>query len=104
MRDERLPAPHALDDAGGADAGAPASLPAPVVAEASDYVPPWWLRSPHVQTMLGSSPWRIRRGAELLAATGATTTAHVLDAGDGVRLQGLYSTPRPRAAAARLGR
>jgi predicted alpha/beta-fold hydrolase len=96
MRDERLPAPHALDAAGGADAVAPASLPAPVVAEASDYVAPWWLRSPHVQTMLGSGPWRIRRGAELLAATGATTSAHVLDAGDGVRLQGLYSTPADR--------
>jgi len=96
MRDERLPAPHALDEAGGVDAIAPASLPAPVVAESSAYVPPWWLRSPHMQTMLGSSPWRIRRGAELLAATGATTTAHVLDAGEGVRLQGLFSTPADR--------
>jgi hypothetical protein len=64
-----------------------------VAAQPSDYRAPWWLRSPHTQTMLGSSPWRIRRGAELLAATGATTTAHVLDAGDGVRLQGLYSLP-----------
>jgi predicted alpha/beta-fold hydrolase len=41
--------------------------------------------------MLGSSPWRRQRGAELLAATGATTTAHLVDGGDGVRLQGLHS-------------
>ncbi|NUS39274.1 MAG: alpha/beta fold hydrolase [Lysobacter sp.] len=60
----------------------------------SDYHAPWWLRSRHLQTMLGSSPWRIRRGAELLAATDADTSAHIVDGGDGVRLHGLYSTPR----------
>ena len=54
----------------------------------SSYAPPWWLRSPHLQTMLGSSPWRRHRGATLLAATGATTSAHLIDGGDGVRLQG----------------
>jgi predicted alpha/beta-fold hydrolase len=59
---------------------------------ASAYRPPWWLRSPHLQTMLGSSPWRRHRGAELLAATGAVTTAHLLDGGDGVRLHGLHSS------------
>jgi hypothetical protein len=58
---------------------------------ASAYRPPWWLRSPHLQTMLGSSPWRRHRGAELLAASGAVTTAHLLDGGDGVRLLGLHS-------------
>jgi predicted alpha/beta-fold hydrolase len=57
----------------------------------SAYQPPWWLRSPHLQTMLGSSPWRRHRGAELLAATAATTTGHLLDGGDGVRLNGLHS-------------
>lgn len=57
----------------------------------ADYQPPWWLRSGHVQTMLSSSPWRQRRGAQALAATGAVTTAHVLDGGPGVRLQGLHS-------------
>ncbi|WP_243412324.1 YheT family hydrolase [Cognatiluteimonas telluris] len=41
--------------------------------------------------MLGSSPWRRRRGAELLAATAATTTGHLVDGGDGVRLHGLHS-------------
>ncbi len=57
----------------------------------SSYAPPWWLRSPHLQTMLGSSPWRRHRGATLLAATGAVTSSHVVDGGDGVRLQGLHS-------------
>jgi len=66
-------------------------------AAAAEYRPPWWLRSPHLQTMLGSSPWRRRRGAQQLAATGATTTAHLLDGGDGVRLQGLYSAVPGRA-------
>lgn len=55
------------------------------------YRPPWWLRSGHVQTMLGSSPWRARRGARALAATGAATTGHLVDGGPGVRLQGLLS-------------
>ena len=55
------------------------------------YRPPWWLRSGHVQTMLGSSPWRRRRGAQALAATGAVTTAHLVDGGPGVRLEGLHS-------------
>ncbi|MBB3342392.1 hypothetical protein FHW73_000243 [Luteimonas sp. RC10] len=57
----------------------------------SDYAPPAWLRSPHVQTVLGSSPWRRRRGARLLAATGAVTTEHLVDGGEGVRLHGLHS-------------
>ncbi len=55
------------------------------------YHPPWYLRSPHLQTALGSSPWRRRRGAELLAATGAVSTGHLVDGGDGVRLHGLHS-------------
>ena len=70
---------------------ADAAMRAPAVITPSTYQPPWWARSPHVQTMLGSSPWRRQRGARLLAASGATTTAHVVDGGDGVRLQGLYS-------------
>lgn len=57
----------------------------------SQYRPPWWLRSPHLQTMLGSSPWRRRRGAELLAATGAVSDEYLVDGGDNVRLHGLYS-------------
>ncbi len=71
-------------------AGGPPDPASARVAEAP-YRAPWWLRSPHLQTMLGSSPWRRRRGAELLAATGAVTRAELFDGGEGVRLQGLYS-------------
>jgi uncharacterized protein len=60
-------------------------------ARAAAYQPPWWLRNPHLQTMLGSSPWRRRRGAELLAATGAVHVDHMVDGGEGVRLQGVHS-------------
>lgn len=55
------------------------------------FAPPRWLRSPHLQTVLGSSAWRARRGAQALAATGAVTQAHLVDGGDGARLQGLHS-------------
>ena len=58
---------------------------------AADYRPPWWLRSGHAQTLLGASPWRHRAGARALAATGARTREEIVDGGDGVRLQGLYS-------------
>ena len=58
---------------------------------ACDYAPPAFLRSPHLQSVLGSSALRRRRGRIALAATGAVTTAHIIDAGDGVRLQGLHS-------------
>jgi predicted alpha/beta-fold hydrolase len=66
--------------------------------EARDYAPPTWLRGPHVQSVLSSSPLRRRRGARALAALGAQTEEMILDAGDGVRLQGFHSilprTPR----------
>jgi predicted alpha/beta-fold hydrolase len=58
---------------------------------ASDYTPPALLRSPHLQSVLGSSAMRRRRGRLALAAMGAVTNAHIIDAGDGVRLQGLHS-------------
>ena len=58
---------------------------------AADYQPPRWLRNPHVQSALGSSPLRRRVGERSLAAVGATTTEHLVDGGDGVRLQGLHS-------------
>jgi predicted alpha/beta-fold hydrolase len=57
-----------------------------------DYRPPRWLRSPHLQSVIGSSVMRRQRGMRVLAATGAVTTAHIVDGGDGVRLQGLHST------------
>ncbi|KAA8919114.1 alpha/beta fold hydrolase [Xanthomonas sacchari] len=64
---------------------------------ATDYSPPRWLRNPHVQSVLGSSLLRVRRGEQLLAASGATTTSHILDGGDGVRLQGWLSVPAGEA-------
>jgi hypothetical protein len=65
---------------------------------AADYRPPRWLHSPHLQSVLGSGPWRRRRGARAMAASGATTTAHIVDGGDGIRLQGLHSVPADGAA------
>ena len=59
---------------------------------ARDYRPPRSLRSPHLQSVLGSSAIRRRRGGLALASAGAITTAEIVDAGDGVRLQGLHST------------
>ncbi|MFC0676465.1 YheT family hydrolase [Lysobacter korlensis] len=47
--------------------------------------------------MLGSSPLRRRHGEQALAASGAVTTEHLIDAGDGVRLHGLHSA-RPGVA------
>lgn len=58
---------------------------------AADYQPPRWLRNPHVQSALGSSAMRRRFGERSLAAVGATTSEHLIDGGDGVRLQGLHS-------------
>ncbi|WP_372191492.1 YheT family hydrolase [Xanthomonas axonopodis pv. desmodiigangetici] len=60
---------------------------------ASDYLPPRWLRNPHVQSVLGSSALRRIRSRQLLAASGAVTSEHILDGGDGVRLQGWMSIP-----------
>lgn len=59
--------------------------------QASDYRPPFWLRSPHVQSVLGTSPLRRRRGARAIRASGAQTSEHLVDGGDGIRLHGLYS-------------
>ena len=74
-----------------ADAGAESGVPDGKRVRHSEYAPPVWLRSPHVQTILASSQWRRRRGAQALAATGAVTTEHLVDGGDGVRLHGLHS-------------
>jgi predicted alpha/beta-fold hydrolase len=66
------------------------------VTHARDYMPPTWLRGPHVQSALSSSPLRRRRGARAMARLGAQTSEVLLDAGDGVRLQGFHSS-LPRA-------
>lgn len=60
--------------------------------DVSDYAPPTWLRGPHIQSVLSSSPMRRRRGARALRRLGTRTEELVLDAGDGVRLQGFHST------------
>ena len=62
------------------------------MATPSSYRAPPWLRNPHLQSVLGSSLPRRAMAARALAATGAVTTTHVVDGGDGVRLQGLSST------------
>ncbi|MBW3550053.1 MAG: alpha/beta fold hydrolase [Proteobacteria bacterium] len=58
---------------------------------AADYRPPRWLRNAHLQSALGSSALRRRQGERSLAASGAVTTEHLIDGGEGVRLQGLHS-------------
>jgi len=56
-----------------------------------DFVPPPGLRSPHVQSILSSSP--IRRGfaRRRSVALRAVERPWILDGGEGVRLQGYYS-------------
>lgn len=65
----------------------------------SDFLPPRWLRDPHLQSVLSSSPLRALRARRRLQLAGATHERVVLDAGAGVRLQGVHSampgaTPR----------
>ena len=57
----------------------------------SPYRAPWWGRNAHVQTLVASSPLRVARGWRKLAALGAQSEEHVLDAGAGVRLHGVYT-------------
>jgi len=58
---------------------------------AADYRPHRLLRNPHLQSVLGSSGLRQRRGLRAMAASGAVTTEHILDGGNGARLQGWHS-------------
>lgn len=57
----------------------------------SAFAPPRWLRSPHVQSVLSSSPLRALRARQRLARVAATHMPMLVDAGDGVRLQGVHS-------------
>ena len=57
----------------------------------SEFLPPRWLRSPHLQSVLSSSPLRAIRARRRLHAVGATHATVVLDVGNGVRLQGVHS-------------
>ena len=74
----------------GSNAPNHASMLAPMLT-ADDYHPPKWLHNPHLQSVLSSSGLRRRRGLRALNATGAVTTEHIFDGGDGVRLQGWHS-------------
>jgi predicted alpha/beta-fold hydrolase len=63
----------------------------------SDFKPPWLLRNPHVQSVLSSA--RIRRWLALRRddAIEARATEHILECGDGVRLQGFHTTQSARS-------
>jgi predicted alpha/beta-fold hydrolase len=70
---------------------------------AADFRPPWWLKSPHVQSILASSALRRfvrRRRSRPLEQSAEWIT---LDCGEGVRLTGCHtaqrSLPRPRGLA-----
>ncbi|MBS0194531.1 MAG: alpha/beta fold hydrolase [Proteobacteria bacterium] len=56
------------------------------------FAPPVWLRNRHLQSVLSSSGWRRRAGVRTLQRLQVRTTEYLLDAGDGVRLQGFHST------------
>jgi predicted alpha/beta-fold hydrolase len=58
----------------------------------SDFKPPWLLRNPHVQSVLSSA--RVRRWLALRRDDAIETRAveHILDCGDGIRLQGFHTT------------
>src|SRR5262249_771746 len=59
----------------------------------TSFLPPWWMRNPHVQSLLMSVPFRQRSVARRAAALLATSEEHLLDCGDGVRLQCFVSSP-----------
>lgn len=68
----------------------------------STYQPPLWLRSPHLQSLIATSPLRRARGAVLLRRSGAVSKPYIVDGGDGVRLEGVHSRlpgAEPRALA-----
>ena len=67
------------------------------VHTASAYRAPRWLRSPHLQTLLSSSPIRVARGGRELRKLGAVHEEHLVDAGGGIRLHGVHSTLPARA-------
>jgi len=65
--------------------------PARPLLTQSPYRPSLWLRSPHLQSLLASSPLRRARGAILLRRCGAIQKPYIVDGGDGVRLEGVHS-------------
>ncbi|HKE49681.1 MAG TPA: alpha/beta fold hydrolase [Rhodanobacteraceae bacterium] len=64
--------------------------------KAADFRPPWLLANPHVQSVLASSAfrrWLSRRRGDIESRA----VEHILDCGDGVRLQGFHSAQRALA-------
>ena len=59
----------------------------------SRFAPPFWLHSPHLQSVLSSSPLRALRARQRLARIDARHEPMLVDAGDGVRLHGVHSVP-----------
>ena len=64
---------------------------------ARSYKPSRLLRNPHLQSLLSSMPLRRVAGRFALERTGAIHQEHIVDAGDGVRLQGSHSVVPGRA-------
>ena len=58
----------------------------------SDFRPPWLLRNPHVQSVLASSGLRRWFASRHERDVEAHAVEHILDCGDGVRLQGFHTT------------
>jgi predicted alpha/beta-fold hydrolase len=69
------------------------------VLKGTDFRPSWLLRNPHVQSVLASSGLRrwlaTRRGNEIETRA----VEHVIDCGDGIRLQGFHTSQRALAEA-----
>lgn len=59
----------------------------------SPFLPARGLRNAHLQSVLSSSPARARHAARKLAEAAASHQTLTLDGGDGIRLQGILSTP-----------
>ncbi|ANM28462.1 hypothetical protein ABI59_00695 [Acidobacteria bacterium Mor1] len=53
--------------------------------------PSWWLRSPHLQTILGSSDFRKKRVLRRRAPLDPGAEAHLLECRDGIRLKGFLN-------------
>lgn len=58
----------------------------------------WLLRNPHMQSLFSTTSFRKNAGVRALNKTGAETSEHVIDAGNGVRLLGFYSENKNRPA------
>lgn len=73
--------------------------PEHVQADAAQFRPPFWLRNPHVQTVLASAGLRrwLLGGARRRVEAGAS--AQLVDCGEGVRLLGLLTRQRARPLA-----